>query len=110
MNHRRSRGGAGAEPGQSLSRELATGDRADLQIDAFISKHHEKRRKDEPDRETEAVWREAERREVARRRRENRAGWYGWHMDRAGLYARLSEEHAGRAEKLMEETNERKTA
>ena len=84
--------------------EIATGNRADAEVDAFISRRHEQRRKSEPERETEAVWVEAERREAARRRAENRAGWWcSWHLHRASLYARLSAEHQATADGLMGE-------
>ncbi len=89
------------EPGAAIGREIATGERAEL--DSFISRRHEQRRKSEPERKLEAAWAEAERREAARRRQENRVGWYGWHMDRATLYARLSAEHKVAAAGLMGE-------
>ncbi len=89
------------EPGAAIGREIATGERAEL--DSFISRRHEQRRKSEPERKLEAAWAEAERREAARRRQENRVGWYGWHMDRATLYARLSAEHEVAAAGLMGE-------
>ena len=89
------------EPGAAIGREIATGERAEAELDAFISRRHEQRRKSEGERAEEDFWREAERREAARRRQENRAGWYGWHLDRAGLYARLSAEHEAAAEGLM---------
>jgi hypothetical protein len=72
-------------------------------LDSFISRRHEQRRKSEPERELEAAWVDAERREAARRRQENRVGWYGWHMDRATLYARLRAEHEVAAAGLMGE-------
>ena len=89
------------EPGAAIGREIATGEGAEAELSAFISRRHEQRRKSEPERVLEAAWVEAERREAARRRAENRAGWYGWHLDRADLYARLSREHAAAAEGLL---------
>lgn len=91
------------EPGAAIGREIATGERAEAELDSFISRRHEQRRKSEPERELEAAWVDAERREAARRRQENRVGWYGWHMDRATLYARLSAEHEVAAAGLMGE-------
>jgi hypothetical protein len=41
------------------------------------------------------------RREEAWRQQENRAGWYGWHIHRSELYARLAAEHAAAAEGLQ---------
>jgi hypothetical protein len=89
---------------------MASGERADAQIDAFITRRDAKRRESEGDRTSEAAWREAERRLETRRRAENRVGWYGWHMHRAELYGRMSREHAATAERLMEATDERRTA
>ena len=97
------------EPGAAIGREIGAGERAEAELDTFISRRDEQRRKSEPERELEAAWVDAERREAARRRAENRAGWYGWHLDRAELYGRLSREHEAAAAGLME-TKERKSA
>ena len=78
---------------RGIGRAIASGERAEAELDSFISRRHEQRRKSEPERELEAAWVAAEKREDARRRQENRAGWYGWHMHRAELYGRLSREH-----------------
>jgi hypothetical protein len=66
-----------SNPGRDLPREMASEDRVDAQIDAFITRRDEKRRESEGARAAEAAWREAERRLETRRRPENRAGWYG---------------------------------
>ena len=63
-----------SNPGAGIGRETATGERAEAELDSFISRRHDQRRKSEPERDLEAAWVEAERREVARRRAENRAG------------------------------------
>ncbi len=91
------------EPGAAIGRKIAAGERAEAELDSFIARRHEQRRKSEPECELEAAWVEAERREATRRRAENRAGWYGWHMARAALYERLSREHAATAEGLLGE-------
>jgi hypothetical protein len=93
------------ELGQDLSREIASGDRADAQIDAFITRRDAKRRESEGDWTSEAAWREAERRLETRRRVENRAGWYdGWrHMARTELHGRLSREHVAITEEMLGE-------
>ena len=98
------------EPGAALNRDIAAGEAVEHELDAFISRRDAERRKSEPERELEAVWKASERRREAARRRELRAGWYGWHMHRAELYARLSAEHAATAVGLMEETDERRSA
>ncbi len=96
-------------PGRAIGREMAAGDRADAEVDAFISRRHDRRATGEGERPAEEAWMESERREAARRRAENRVGWYSWHMHRAELYGRLSAEHAATAEGLLE-TDERRTA
>jgi len=68
-----------SNPGRDLPREMASGDQADAQINAFITRRDEKRRESEGARAAEAAWREAERRLETRGRAENRAG-YGWRM------------------------------
>jgi hypothetical protein len=91
------------DPGRAIGREVAGGERADAELDSFIGRRYGQRQKSEGDRVTEELWREAERHEAARRRAENRAGWYSWHASRAELYARLSAEHAATAEGLLGE-------
>lgn len=98
------------EPGVGIGREIAKGERAETEIDSFIARRHEQRRKSEPERELEAVWRASERVQEAARRREARAGWYSWHAHRAELYAAMSREHAATAEELMQDTEERMSA
>ena len=88
-------------PGAAIGREIASGERAETELDSFISRRHEQRRKSEPERELEVAWVAAEKLQEAARRRENRAGWYGWHMHRAELYGRLSREHEAAAAGLM---------
>jgi hypothetical protein len=92
-----------SEPGRAIGREITTGERAEAELDNFISRRHEQRRKSEPERELEAVWKASERVLEAARRREARAGWYSWHAHRAELYARLAAEHAETAEGLLGE-------
>jgi hypothetical protein len=43
------------EPGRDLSREIAVGEAVEHELDAFISRRHEQRRKSEPERELEAL-------------------------------------------------------
>ena len=95
------------EPGRAIGREVAKGEAAEKELDAFISRRHETRRKTGPERELEASWKQSERRAAARRREENRAAWHGWHAHRAVLFARLSAEHAATAERLLEDDGRR---
>ena len=88
---------------REIGREIAAGERAEAELDSFISRRHEQRRKSESECELEAAWAAAEKREAARRRKENRAAWYSWHAHRAELFARLSAEHGAAAEGLLGE-------
>jgi hypothetical protein len=65
------------EPGAGIGREMAAAERADAQIDAFISRRHEQRVRSEPERALDEAWREADRRLDVRRRRQTRAEWHG---------------------------------
>ena len=65
--------------GQASGRNIAAGEAVEHELDAFISRRHEQRLKSEPECELEAAWKTSERRQEAARRREARAGWYGWH-------------------------------
>jgi hypothetical protein len=101
---RRGSGGRRVDLMQGIGRDIATGEAVEAELDNFISRRHDRRVADEGERETEAAWVAAEKRLEARRRREVRAGWYSWHLDRASLYARLSREHEAAAEGLMGES------
>ncbi len=61
------------EPGLNLSREIAKGEAVEAELDNFITRRDEKRRKSEPEREMEELWKASEGREAAHRRKENRA-------------------------------------
>ena len=63
-------------PGRAIGREMAAGNRADAEVYAFISRRHDRRVTEEGERPAEEAWMGSERREAARRRAENRAGWY----------------------------------
>lgn len=51
----------------------------------------------------EEAWRASERREAARRRRENDAAWYEFYSRLADSHARISEEFERRAVALLED-------
>ena len=55
------------------------------------------------EREREDLWEGSVRRDRERRQRENRAAWYGFHESMSELHARISAEHAEKAEKLCED-------
>ncbi len=50
----------------------------------------------------EEMWRASERRERERRRRENGARWYAFHMGLADAHASLAGEHEANALELLE--------
>ena len=58
---------------------------------AFIERRDRQRRQSEDERRTEAAWMESERRYEEKRRRENRAAWYVWHLDQAERHRRTLE-------------------
>ena len=49
------------EPGRPIGRDIAAGEAVEHELDAFIYRRHEQRRKSEPEREAEAAWVAAER-------------------------------------------------
>jgi hypothetical protein len=55
----------------------------------------------------EEAWVESERRSEENRRREQRAAWYGWHLDQVERHRRTLEEliwhHEAQAARLCEE-------
>ena len=59
-----------SNPGAGTSREIATGDRADAELDAFVSRRDKQRRETEGERAVEDLWQARERLDNARRRRE----------------------------------------
>jgi hypothetical protein len=87
---------------QGTGRDIARGEVVEHELNAFIAKRHERRVKDEGERQVEEMWKTRERLEVARQRRELDAEWRGWHRSRAALYARLSAEHEEQAKRLSE--------
>jgi hypothetical protein len=97
------------EPG----RDIARGELVEAELDRLVEKRHDLRVAEEGDRVAEEIWMDSERRYDARKRAENRAAWYGWHMDQAERHRRnlaaLVDQHEAAAERLLE-TDERRTA
>jgi hypothetical protein len=62
------------EPGAVIGRGIARGERAETDLDAFISKRHEQRGVVERERAVEEAWRVSERHQEARRRAEDHTG------------------------------------
>ncbi len=102
------------EPGVGIGRDIAAGEAVEHELDAFISRRDKQRREEEEDRAEEEAWVESERRHDVHKRAENRAAWYGWHMDQAERHRRnlgaLVAQHEAAAERLMQATDERRTA
>jgi hypothetical protein len=102
------------EPGAAKGRDIAKGEGVEHEITAFIEKRHTQRVRDEGDRAGEEAWMKSESRRDDRRRAENRAAWYDWHMDQAERHGRnlaaLVAQHEAAAERLMQATDERRTA
>jgi len=70
------------------------------ELDAFICKRHERRVKNEEERQLEEAWRESERRAEARRREENRGGWLSWYRRLERGYLERATECGQRADAL----------
>ncbi len=96
---------------QGIGREIAAGERVEDELDAFISRRHDRRVTDEGERPTEAEWMESERRHDVRRRAENGAAWRAYHEGQAARHrtvlADLIASHEREAERLQA-TDERK--
>ena len=93
---------------------ITRGEHVEKELDLLITRRDEERRAEEGDRRAEEMWAESQRRHDAHRGAENRAAWYGCHMDQAERHRRnlgaLVAQHEAAAERLMEETDERRTA
>lgn len=91
--------------------EIASGMHVDAEMDAYIARRDKKRRQEEGERPEEALWRESERRENARRREQNRIAWSEYHIGRAAsLRADLEaliNHHEEQAEAYLGTTTER---
>ncbi len=85
------------------------GEAVDAELDRLISRRAAEDRRPDPD-ELEPGYRESVRRFNERRRRENRAAWYGWHMDQAERHRRTLEgliaHHEAQAARLCGEPGE----
>jgi hypothetical protein len=74
------------------------------ELNAFIERRS---RKDPGADEREELWKASVRAYEEKRRRENRAAWYGWHIDQAERHRQTLEglitHHETQAERLCEE-------
>jgi len=94
------------EPGRMIGRDISRGEAVEHEIDAFVSKRHERRVIEEGERPAEEAWMESERAHNRRRREENRAAWSEYHRGQAERLRRnlegLIAHHETEARKLLE--------
>ncbi len=95
-----------SEPGRTLSRDIARGEAVEHELDAFISRQHERRVVDEGERPAEEAWMESGRRHDASRRESLRVAWCEYHRDQADRLRRnlgaLVAAHEAEAEKYRD--------
>jgi hypothetical protein len=97
------RTGSGQLPGAALSRDISRGEIVEAEIDAFISKRHNRRVAEEGERAEEEMWAASERAYFARKREENRREWCGYFERLAVSLRARAEEYDQRAQTLMED-------
>ena len=83
------------EPGWALRRDISRGEAIEHELNAFISKRHEQRVRNEGERLEDAAWVEISRREEARRREEMDRDRLVWHRHLVGVYTGRMKYHAG---------------
>ena len=87
--------GSPTSPGEAVEREL----------DAFISKRHERRVQSEGERQALEMWQESERKYAERRREANRQAWTSFHEEQAERHRAVFESliafHEEQAAKLL---------
>jgi hypothetical protein len=92
-----------AKPGAALSRNIASGERAEADLDAFISRRHNQRVGSEGERRQEELWQESAWRHEAAKRAENAHAWRECHLAAAArhtsLFLSLIEHHEREVEK-----------
>ena len=91
------------EPGLSIGRSIARGEAVESELDAFISKRHEARVRDEGERAVEDAWAESSRTLAARQRDEDDRGRLAMCRHLEAVYARRSAEWGRQGDEL--ETN-----
>jgi hypothetical protein len=95
-----------AQPGRAIGREIGRGEAVEAEIDAFISKRHDRRVAEEGERQPEEAWKQSVRAYEEKRRQMARLEWHAFHCGqaerhRATLQA-LVEHHEEQAAKLMD--------
>ncbi|MBA2715249.1 MAG: hypothetical protein H0U55_17080 [Rubrobacteraceae bacterium] len=91
----------------------AKGEATEKELDALITRRHDRRVVEEGERPAEEMWAESERRHNVHRREEMRAAWCEYHREQAARHRAVLESlivrHEAEAERLQA-TDERKTA
>jgi hypothetical protein len=95
-----------AQPGRAIGRDIGRGEAVEAEMDAFISKRHDRRVAEEGERQAEEAWRASVRAYEEKRQRMARLEWHAFHCGqaerhRATLLA-LIEHHEEQAAKLVE--------
>jgi hypothetical protein len=95
-----------AQPGRAIGRDIGRGEAVEPEMDAFISKRHDRRVAEEGERQAEEPWRASVRACEEKRQRMARLEWHAFHCGqaerhRATLQA-LIEHHEEQAAKLVE--------
>ncbi len=91
-----------SSPGAGVGREIAGCERAEAELDAFISRRASADHGTTAD-EREEGWKASARAHHARRRREARALWFAHFCRMADSHARISRDYKRRAEELCQE-------
>lgn len=86
--------------GAALNRDISRGERAEKDIEAFISKRHDSRVRDGDEYDEEAAWRESERQAEAERRVEWQQARKEFLEHLEGVYSMLLDETRQEVEKL----------
>jgi hypothetical protein len=86
-----------AQPGRSIGRDIATGEKVEAELDAFVSRRHEQRVATEGERQAEESWKASERAYFVHRRQENRLAWCDYFSHLAGALRARAEEYDRRA-------------
>ncbi len=90
--------------GSGLNRDITSSERAETELDSFISRRHNQRVKSEGERDEEAAWRESERRAQIVMGAHLRQKWADYHREMADRHTRtlgaLIAHHERRAERF----------
>ena len=86
-----------AQPGRAIGRDISRRETVAAEIDAFISRRHDRRVAEEGERPEEEMWAASERAYFARRREENRLAWCDYFKRLATSLRSRAEEYDQRA-------------